>query len=237
MLSNQLESMFKNAISEGNLDLVKQLVEKEVNSKWPSCIVSYCIQFESFEILKYALNNGCEWDLTASKTAMEEGRLDSLKFIFENGYPWHPETLNYLINVPLECVQYAVEKGCPFGSATSGASCGGELETLKYLHECGCPWDKETISLAIQENEYCYFDCVLYAIKNGCPYDKDELNDVIIEAIDDLNVNDKITINHCILISEIINKNDTETKNYINKLMKNKLEKDKKKIINVKTRN
>jgi len=55
--------------------------------------------------------------LTCAKTA-ENGNLNILKWVRENGCPWNSST----------CIK---------------AASGGHLEILKWAHENGCPWDKE----------------------------------------------------------------------------------------------
>jgi len=47
---------------------------------------------------------------------INEGHLEVLKYLHENGCPWD-------------------EEGCVY------ASRNGHIEVLKYLHENGCPWD------------------------------------------------------------------------------------------------
>jgi len=68
-------------------------------------------------LLKYANENGCPWDLRTCSNAAENGHLDCLKYAHENGCPWNEKTCEY-------------------------ATKYGHLDCLKYAHENGCPWNK-----------------------------------------------------------------------------------------------
>lgn len=67
------------------------------------------------ECLKYAHENGCDWDSTVCTYLAEHGQLDALKWAHEEGCEWD-------------------------ASACAAAARKGHLEVLKYLHENGCEW-------------------------------------------------------------------------------------------------
>ena len=70
--------------------------------------------------------------------AAKYGRLDYLKTIYENGFPWSKDTIAY-------------------------AAKNGHLDCLKYAHANGCPWSKDTIVYARQGG---HFKCIEYIVKN-----------------------------------------------------------------------
>jgi len=83
------------------------------------------------------------------------GRLESLKYLHENGCPWND----------ISCI---------------AASEKGHLDCLRYLHENGCPWNGRCCYQAKRNGK---FICLTYLLENGCPNDecshKSCLNDIL----------------------------------------------------------
>jgi hypothetical protein len=96
--------------------------------------------------------------------------LDCLKYAYENGCPWAPETtFGAAKNGYLDCLKYACEAGCPWAPETTfGAAWNGHLDCLKYAHSQGCPWDDNTIFASTYKDN---FECLLYCLENECPID------------------------------------------------------------------
>jgi hypothetical protein len=65
------------------------------------------------EVLKWARENGCEWDSGTCAYAAQGGHLEVLKWARENGCDWDSNTCTY-------------------------AAEGGHLEVLKWAREHGC---------------------------------------------------------------------------------------------------
>ena len=73
----------------------------------------------------------------STNKAAENGHLECLKHLFENGYSWN-ECVTYLAveNGHLECLKYLFENGCPWNKdATCMAAENGHLGCLKFLFE------------------------------------------------------------------------------------------------------
>jgi hypothetical protein len=100
-------------------------------------------RYGHLECLRYAHENGCQWDIFTCYYASLFGHLECLKYAHENGCPWDEDTC-------------------------SGASSDGHLECLKYVHENGCPWDK---SACFNASVVGQLECLKYAHENGCPID------------------------------------------------------------------
>jgi hypothetical protein len=69
-----------------------------------------------FEILKWAHNNGCDWDRYTCAFAAANGHLDIIKWVRKNGCEWDSKTCE-------------------------NAAINGHLRVLKWVHQHGCPWD------------------------------------------------------------------------------------------------
>ena len=82
----------------------------------------------------------------------ENGDLECLKYAHDNGYQWNKWTpANAAKNGHLECLKYAHDNGCPWDEYTTSyaALYKGNIECLKYAHENGCPWNFSTMVNAI----------------------------------------------------------------------------------------
>ncbi len=80
----------------------------------------------------------------------EWGRLEILKWLRENNFPWDEETCRRAASGGhLEMLQWARANGCPWHEGTCMyAAKGGHLEVLQWLRANGCPWDEETCEVA-----------------------------------------------------------------------------------------
>lgn len=83
--------------------------------------------------------------------AAKNGHLEVLKYAHENGCPWNVKICSYAsLNGHLEVLKYAHDNDCPWDNETcSNAAYNGQLEVLKYAYENDCPWDNETCSNTI----------------------------------------------------------------------------------------
>ena len=124
------------------------------------------------ECLKYLHENGYPWDNWTCNYAAMNGNIECLKYAHENRCSWDEDTCFYAAeNGHLECLKYAHENGCPWNEDTcEEAAKNGHLECLKYAHENGCPWDEDTCSHAAENS---HLECLKYAHENGCPYPKE----------------------------------------------------------------
>ena len=121
------------------------------------------------ETLKWARENGCEWESYISKVAARNGHLDCLKWAGENGCEWDKDTCTAAArNGHLDCLKWARENGCPWDSNTcSSAAIGGHLNCLQWTRENGCPWESRTSSRAAESGK---LNCLQWAVENGCPW-------------------------------------------------------------------
>ena len=92
------------------------------------------------EVLKWARENGCEWNSNTCANAAENGHLEVLKWARENGCEWNSNTCAYAAqNGHLEVLKWARENGCKWNSETcTYAAQNGHLEVLKWARENGC---------------------------------------------------------------------------------------------------
>lgn len=87
------------------------------------------VSYGHLECLKYAHENGCEWDIWTCSGAAKDGHLDCLKYAHENGCPWDKHTHT-------NAIKY------------------GRFDCLKYIHDNGCGTEEGHITCIINFNNY-----------------------------------------------------------------------------------
>ena len=137
--------------------------------------------------LKFAYENGAQWDEYTCAFAALYGNLECLKYAHEDGCRWDWTTCAYAAkNGHLECLQYARENGCPWNKETCrDAACNGHLECLKYARENECPWDENTCRDAALGG---HLEMLKYVCAQGCPGSApyaEALNEVVIPDADE----------------------------------------------------
>src|SRR5690606_2355299 len=88
------------------------------------------------------------WKAKACASAAENGHLEMLQYLHENGCPWDREAFsNAVKNGHLQVVQYLHENGCPWDDKVSDFAVEeGHLQVLQYLHDNGFPWSEDLIT-------------------------------------------------------------------------------------------
>ena len=92
--------------------------------------------FDTKSTISWALEKFLERRERFCAQMAENGNLELLKVLHENGCPWDVTTCSEAaLNGHLECLKYAHESGCPWSEWTcTRAAEGGHLECLKYAH-------------------------------------------------------------------------------------------------------
>ena len=88
-----------------------------------------------------------QWDEWLFDKAVEHGNLEVMKWLRENGCPWHTNTFTTgIIYGNLDVLNWLHENDCPWNKNTFGAAVAmGNLDILNWLHEKGYSWDKDSI--------------------------------------------------------------------------------------------
>ena len=107
------------------------------NNSTKNELCKYAAENGYLDCLKYANENGCQWNKYTCRNAAKNGHIECLKYAYENSYPWDKKTCKHAaLNGYLNCLKYAHENGCPWDEDTCKyAEKNGQLECLKYEHE------------------------------------------------------------------------------------------------------
>ena len=81
-LDKDLEENYLIALEKGHLHVFKWLIEK--NYKFKNIVINVFAKNGNLECLKYAHENGCEWDKEKCCDAVRNRHLECLKYIQEN---------------------------------------------------------------------------------------------------------------------------------------------------------
>jgi hypothetical protein len=162
----------------GHLDCLKYAHEN--GCEWNSDLIAYAAKNGHLDCLRYAFENGCQTSEYTTASAAEGGNLDCLRYVHENGCEWDSFTSSEAAeNGHLDCLRYMHENGCEWNKSTTfSAAENGHLDCLKYAHENGCEWDEKSTSNAAENG---HLDCLRYLIENGCPYDTK--NEELVEKV------------------------------------------------------
>jgi ankyrin repeat protein len=102
----------RSAARNGHLECLKYLIE-EVNFDYRGFDARAAIHGH-LNILQYYVDSDLEKRYYACDWAAENGQLEALKFLHENGWSWDARTLEYARKKGhWDCYNYAKEHGCP----------------------------------------------------------------------------------------------------------------------------
>src|SRR5271169_1240038 len=126
-----------------------------VNKFWHNKITTYAIKYRDsikvtrqlrceniaseglLEVLKWARQNGCEWNNLTCAGAALNGHLEVLKWAHQNGCEWNSLTCSRAaLNGHLEVLKWARQNGCQWDGLTCAkAASNGHLEVLKWARQ------------------------------------------------------------------------------------------------------
>ena len=152
-------------------DIYREHIAPKLGKTWRAILLEACGQavsrplgetktmstrdvVRSVPMLIWCIERGYKLTMRTAMNAAEQGNLDVIKYLHENGCPWDEETCWRAAQAGhLDVLKYAHENACPWNWLTcTKAAAGDHLHVLKYAHEHGCPWNRA--------------QCLQYAIHN-----------------------------------------------------------------------
>ena len=166
------KTLMRVVIGYGYLDIIKYLVEEEgVNVQaYSDEFINEAVYGENLEIVKYLHKQGCSFKNNKKSLifAVEDGYLDMVKYLFENGCNKNLEKATYKAaeHGYLEIFKYLVEKNedIDLNLFFDIVVLNGHLDILEYLvkHDIK-PINNNAFFEAIDNGNY---DMILYMAKN-----------------------------------------------------------------------
>ena len=156
------------AIYFGDLNLVKQLVEKGVEISDSS--VGQAIRDDDFNLLKYLVEKNAPIpDRTVAEAIYYNGNFDIVKYLVEKGAPLEAAVTNAALIGNLDIVKYLIEKGAKIPADIIGTAAGsGNFNLVKYLLSNGAEIDNKAVSSAVSKGNV---DFVKYLLSKGAKID------------------------------------------------------------------
>ena len=137
-------------------------------------------EFGCIKLLKFARQNGHEWDIKSCIKAALGGHFNILKWLRSQDppCPWNELTCSAAVNGGhfniLKWLR-SQDPPCPWNERSCKyAAENGNLDILKWLRNQypPCPWDESTCEYATKNG---HLNCLKYAIENNCPFDLDPI--------------------------------------------------------------
>ncbi len=119
------------------------------------------------DILKWARENSCPFNVTTCSNAAKKGHLHILKWARENGFPWNMNTCNMAAKGGyLHILEWAMANGCEWDiqQICIKAATRGNLYILKWAIGNGHTFDYNICEQATINSSY---DVVRWVIENG----------------------------------------------------------------------
>ena len=125
---NPSQQILLSNINHDLRNFIKQYITQ--SNKMKFILIMYS---DNISLLKWCIYNGCDINRICHNLSYK-GHLECLKYACENGYEWNKCTCsNAAYNGHLECLKYSHINGCPLNEYTcSNAAYNGHLECLKY---------------------------------------------------------------------------------------------------------
>ena len=107
----------------------------------------------NFKLLKWWQDNGGPWGPDNALSAAEDGLLQTMKWMKENGFSdWVADACSGAAKKGcLQTLKWLIAEGCPFDqlACVNDAARYGHLQTLKWLQEIGCSFSQESVEESV----------------------------------------------------------------------------------------
>ncbi|GFH53381.1 hypothetical protein CTEN210_09857 [Chaetoceros tenuissimus] len=171
---------FENAVSSGNVALIKYLLENDCPHDSPEACTFVCnIQDhqKAVEILELLHQYDVPWNESTCACAAANGNLTALIYARSNGCAWDEETLIHAVQSNhLNIVEYCLRNGCPRGSADICMFAmfihdhDQALKCLQTLREFAIPWSAQICAEAANSGN---IKALKWAKSEGCSWNED----------------------------------------------------------------
>ena len=161
------------AIQENDAELLKFLHRSGCDIEGDGKNWAHLSSDKSIDCAEYLLDNGCHIS-SDFYTLLEKNDYELMIFLHQRGVEFHDSSMSRFAFFGIDFVRYGHENGAKKTlQACANAAAVGDLESLTYLHENGYKWNANTFAEAAKGGN---IDCLKYMKDNGCSYNSDAAN-------------------------------------------------------------
>lgn len=157
------------AVENGHIRILEYAYDHKYYFYIPNDIMDTAAEKGYLDIMRLIHVNQAYFSYSPVSKAAAAGQLESIKFLFGNGYRFEDVDVILAIRAGhLHIVEYFIENSrdilAEYLMAETARS--GKLEILRYLHNKGFSWGENIYLNAIRQK---HLNIIEYAHENGCP--------------------------------------------------------------------
>ena len=161
-----------NGVRKGDIEFLKNYHKNFDDLSYKFNVPIICttaVKCRKMEVLKYLHENKFPWDEETFKEGISQG-IGYVEYLYENKCPWNEETFNYAIHKNLDFVRYLYDRKCPMNKDKVIEIIVTEkyFNILKYFVDVGYPILNEKIFSSFSYN----LEYIKYLHENKCPWDE-----------------------------------------------------------------
>jgi hypothetical protein len=158
-------------------------------------VCNIAVENNRLDILKWARQNQYPIDESSTIEAINSGNLEILNWLKENDGIFTKDANNYaIISNKIDILEW-IQKNFDFVLTKEDcetAAMYDRLSVLKWLRANKCPWNLDTIECSIINGS---FRCLVYILDNGCNISYEELNSIEADINNSLQESEEIDSN------------------------------------------
>lgn len=187
-LLKSLESLAKKDYRRAiipNEFIFKYIVDLNIEKLDEEFLCEDAVLMNSFEMLLYAREKGCQWNSKVFDTAASVGNLKIIKYIHENGCP-HTENSLFIASFSnkVDCFEYLISEGFkPDINCYAGLIYKNDLKNLSKIWNINRPNEIEVIlCVCLTAGK---IEMLKFFYENGCPF-TEKFSTIVLEKDNEL---------------------------------------------------
>jgi hypothetical protein len=163
-----------NAIEKGDIEIIEFFIGTG-SYTFNTTHMSIAANNDNLPLMKYLYEAKCPWDSNTPSDAAKNGYLECLKFAIDNGCEYNYALRNAAHGGKLDCIRYLIEEKKEWADLVTVelAAESGSLNCIKYFHQIGSPFRQ---SVLVQAKLARKQKIINYLIDNVGLHDNESVN-------------------------------------------------------------
>lgn len=161
------DEVMEACVGSGSVACLEYLLQNDCPQ--PSSMLRLATCEESIEMVKVVRRLGFEWEEQAAVNAAYYGRLELLRYAFEDGAPRSARVSSVAAGQgKIDCLRCAHENGCEVvnDEVMISAAIGRQVDAVQYIYESGYIWQADSMYCAVLGRSV---DVLRFMHEHGCP--------------------------------------------------------------------